>query len=115
MPSQSVAVIGVGTIGASWAAIFLAQGYDVRASDPSPQGEAFARRFIANAWPTLEASGHSANERCPGEPGQLLRECQTRPHEAPSALSKPECFVRSCEAHDSSRGADVMGLRSYLR
>jgi carnitine 3-dehydrogenase len=57
MPSQTVAVVGVGTIGASWAAIFLAQGYDVRATDPSPQGEAFARRFIANAWPTLETLG----------------------------------------------------------
>ncbi|MFA6267231.1 MAG: 3-hydroxyacyl-CoA dehydrogenase NAD-binding domain-containing protein [Pseudolabrys sp.] len=55
--SKSVAVIGAGTIGASWAAIFLAQGYDVRASDPSPQGEAFARRFIANAWPTLQTLG----------------------------------------------------------
>ena len=57
MPSQTVAVIGAGTIGASWAAIFLAQGRDVRASDPSPQGEAFARRFSANAWPTLETLG----------------------------------------------------------
>ena len=55
--SKSVAVIGAGTIGASWASIFLAQGYDVRASDPSLQGEAFARRFIANAWPTLETLG----------------------------------------------------------
>ena len=55
--SKAVAVVGAGTIGASWAAIFLAQGYDVRATDPSPQGEAFARRFIANAWPTLETLG----------------------------------------------------------
>jgi len=55
--SKSVAVIGAGTIGASWASIFLAQGLAVRASDPSPQGEAFARRFVANAWPTLEALG----------------------------------------------------------
>jgi carnitine 3-dehydrogenase len=55
--AQTVAVIGAGTIGASWAAIFLAQGFDVRASDPSPQGEAFARRFIANAWPTLQTLG----------------------------------------------------------
>jgi len=55
--SKSVAVIGAGTIGASWAAIFLAQGLAVRASDPSPQGEAFARRFVANAWPTLETLG----------------------------------------------------------
>lgn len=55
--SKAVAVVGAGTIGASWAAIFLAQGYDVRATDPSPQGEVFARRFIANAWPTLETLG----------------------------------------------------------
>lgn len=55
--SKTVAVIGAGTIGASWAAIFLAQGCDVRAADPSPQGEAFARRFVANAWPTLETLG----------------------------------------------------------
>ena len=55
--SKAVAVVGAGTIGASWAAIFLAQGYDVRATDPSPQGKAFARRFIANAWPTLETLG----------------------------------------------------------
>src|SRR5665647_2597304 len=53
--SQRIAVIGAGTIGASWAAIFLARGHDVAASDPSPNGEAFARRFIDNAWPTLQA------------------------------------------------------------
>ncbi len=51
---QRIAVIGAGTIGASWAAYFLAQGLEVAAYDPSPNGEAFARRFIDNAWPTLE-------------------------------------------------------------
>jgi 3-hydroxyacyl-CoA dehydrogenase len=55
--SQRIAVIGAGTIGASWAAIFLARGHDVAASDPSPSGEAFARRFIDNAWPALETLG----------------------------------------------------------
>ncbi|HEY6027694.1 MAG TPA: 3-hydroxyacyl-CoA dehydrogenase NAD-binding domain-containing protein, partial [Pseudolabrys sp.] len=55
--TQRIAVIGTGTIGASWAAIFLARGLDVAASDPSPEGEAFARRFIANAWPTLDKLG----------------------------------------------------------
>jgi len=55
--SQRIAVIGAGTIGASWAAIFLARGHDVAVSDPAPEGEAFARRFIANAWPTLEKLG----------------------------------------------------------
>ncbi len=54
MPKR-IAVIGAGTIGASWAAYFLARGFEVSASDPSPNGEAFARRFIDNAWPALEA------------------------------------------------------------
>ena len=53
MPKR-IAVIGAGTIGASWAACFLARGFDVAAHDPSPDGEAFARRFIDNAWPALE-------------------------------------------------------------
>lgn len=54
MPKR-IAVIGAGTIGASWAAYFLARGFEVGAYDPSPNGEAFARRFIDNAWPALEA------------------------------------------------------------
>src|SRR5579863_8628340 len=57
---RKVAVIGVGTIGASWAAYFLSRGLDVTASDPAPQGEEFARRYIAQAWPTLEKLGGMA-------------------------------------------------------
>src|SRR6185437_11714619 len=53
MPKR-VSVIGAGTIGSSWAAYFLARGFEVGAYDPSPNGEAFARGFIDNAWPTLE-------------------------------------------------------------
>jgi len=52
--ARRVSVIGAGTIGASWAAYFLARGFEVGAYDPLPNGEAFARRFIDNAWPTLE-------------------------------------------------------------
>jgi len=64
--SKRVSVIGAGTIGASWVAIFLARGFTVAGCDPAPQGEAFARRFIDNAWPTLDklglvAKGASAN------------------------------------------------------
>ena len=55
--AKRVAVIGTGTIGASWAACFLARGLEVCAYDPAPNGEAFARRFIDSAWPTLEKIG----------------------------------------------------------
>ncbi|MGO9330081.1 MAG: 3-hydroxyacyl-CoA dehydrogenase NAD-binding domain-containing protein, partial [Steroidobacteraceae bacterium] len=33
--TRRVAVIGAGTIGASWAAIFLARGFEVAATDPA--------------------------------------------------------------------------------
>src|SRR6187455_309059 len=52
--TKRISVIGAGTIGASWAAYFLARGFEVSAYDPAPNGEDFARRFIDNAWPTLE-------------------------------------------------------------
>ena len=54
---RHVAVLGAGTIGASWAAFFLARGLSVAASDPAPHGEDFLRRFVDNAWPALEALG----------------------------------------------------------
>jgi carnitine 3-dehydrogenase len=54
---QRVAVIGTGTIGASWAALFLARGLDVVASDPAPDAETLLRQRIADAWPVLERLG----------------------------------------------------------
>src|SRR4026209_1634726 len=52
--TKRISVIGAGTFGAGWAAYFLARGFEVAAYDPAPNGEDFARRFIDNAWPTLE-------------------------------------------------------------
>ena len=49
-----VGVIGTGTIGASWAAYFLARGMEVQAWDPAPDAEAALRAFVDGAWPTLE-------------------------------------------------------------
>ncbi len=57
MSVTKVAVIGAGTIGASWAAYFLSRGLDVTASDPAPNAEAFARGYVTNAWPTLQKLG----------------------------------------------------------
>ncbi len=54
---RRVAVIGTGTIGASWAAYFLARGLSVAASDPAPGAEAALRHFVAAAWPALVRLG----------------------------------------------------------
>jgi 3-hydroxyacyl-CoA dehydrogenase len=64
-PIRRIAIIGTGVIGASWAALFLANGLDVVATDVAPGAEAALKRFVAAAWPALQrlglASGASLN------------------------------------------------------
>ena len=58
-PIRRVAIIGTGVIGASWAALFLAKGLDVVATDIAPDAEIKLRRFVDAAWPALKALGLS--------------------------------------------------------
>ena len=63
-PIRRIAVVGTGVIGASWAALFLARGLEVVATDPAPDAEARLRKFVAAAWPALERLGlsHGASQ-----------------------------------------------------
>ena len=56
-PIRRVAVIGTGVIGASWTALFLANGLEVVATDIAPNAEAALRRFVDAAWPALKRLG----------------------------------------------------------
>src|SRR6202021_3294377 len=52
-----VAIIGTGGIGASGAALFLAKGLEVVATDIAPNADAALKSFIATAWPALKRLG----------------------------------------------------------
>ncbi len=54
---EHVAVIGAGTIGASWAALFLAHGLEVRVHDPDPDIEPRVRATVDSLAPILGALG----------------------------------------------------------
>jgi carnitine 3-dehydrogenase len=54
-----IAIVGTGVIGASWAAYYLARGFDVVATDPGPQAEANLRKYVDDAWPLLTQVGLS--------------------------------------------------------
>lgn len=56
-PVRRVAIIGTGVIGASWAALFLAKGLHVVATDVAPNAEVALKRFVETAWPALERLG----------------------------------------------------------
>ena len=56
-PIRRIAIVGTGVIGASWAAQYLARGFDVVATDPAPNAEANLRKYVDEAWPQLIAIG----------------------------------------------------------
>src|SRR5712671_1038462 len=56
-PIRRVTIIGTGVIGASWAALYLAKGLEVVATDIAPNAEAALKRFVEAAWPALERLG----------------------------------------------------------
>jgi len=58
-PVRRIAIVGTGVIGASWAAEFLARGFDVVATDPAPKAEANLREYIDEAWKDLTSIGLS--------------------------------------------------------
>jgi 3-hydroxyacyl-CoA dehydrogenase len=60
-PIRRIAIVGTGVIGASWAALFLAHGLEVIATDPAPNAEENLREYIDNAWPALEQLGLSSD------------------------------------------------------
>jgi len=57
---RRIAIVGTGVIGASWAAYYLARGFDVAATDPGAQAETNLRKYIDEAWPLLRQVGLSA-------------------------------------------------------
>ncbi|MEM6667958.1 MAG: 3-hydroxyacyl-CoA dehydrogenase NAD-binding domain-containing protein [Pseudomonadota bacterium] len=64
---ENTAVLGAGVIGASWVSLFLAAGKNVSVHDPSAAAEASVRRYVEDAWPTLEQLGLTQN----GDPAAL--------------------------------------------
>jgi 3-hydroxyacyl-CoA dehydrogenase len=58
-PVRRIAIVGTGVIGASWAAEFLARGFDVVATDPAPNAESNLRKSIDEAWKDLTSIGLS--------------------------------------------------------
>jgi len=81
---KSIAIVGTGVIGASWAAQYLARGIDVIATDPAPNAEEKLRRYVDEAWALLTKVGLS--------PGASVRRLRFTPN-MKEALAKAD-FVQ---------------------
>lgn len=55
----TVGVVGTGVIGASWVALYLANGLQVIVADPAPDAEQQLKSRLSEMWPSLEKLGLS--------------------------------------------------------
>ncbi len=97
-----IAILGAGTIGASWAAYFLARGMEVRAYDPAPDGERRLRDYITRVWPHLEQLGLAPNadpDRVTfhTEPAAAVREMPLVQENAPENLDLKRALLAAAE------------------
>ncbi len=97
---RRVAVVGTGTIGASWAALFLARGLHVTASDPAPDAAERLGGFIKRAWPALERLGLATGARADAwrmasGPEEAVAEAEFVIENAPERIElKQELYAR---------------------
>ncbi|KAN0110009.1 3-hydroxyacyl-CoA dehydrogenase, NAD binding domain containing protein [Hyaloscypha variabilis] len=68
--SGPVAVVGCGSIGASWAALFAAYGLVTQVYDPNPTAEIFLNTIVEETVKTLAPLGHFTDK---GESDHLAR------------------------------------------
>jgi carnitine 3-dehydrogenase len=62
---KRIGLVGIGSVGCGWAAIYVARGYKVTVCDPAPDAEKRARAFIVDTWDALRKLGIATSERAP--------------------------------------------------
>ena len=94
-----IALLGTGTIGASWATYFLARGFSVTAWDPAPDTAGRLRAFVNAAWPAMERLGL--------EPG--ADPARVRVVEEPEAAVEGAVFVQENAPEDVALKRELYG------
>ena len=96
-------VVGAGTIGCSWAALFLAKGFQVSIHDPAAGAELRAREFIENAWPTLLQLEVACSDALPAfefhdSAAAAVAGCQFVQESGPENLQSKQLLLADMEA-----------------
>ncbi len=116
---RRVGIIGAGTIGASWAAYFLARGLEVDAWDPAPDAEEKLRAFVGGAWPVLEKLDCVVVGADPGrirfhvEPAEAVAGAEFVQESAPEHLDVKQSLyaeVNAALAQDAILASSTSGL-----
>lgn len=114
-----IAVLGAGTIGSSWAALFAATGRQVIVYDPSANAREQVLKMIENTAPALaqlgwENAGNSAAVSFTDDPVEAVRDADFIQESVPERLDIKFSLFASIEPHLKSGvivGSSTSGLR----
>ncbi|MBA9025307.1 L-carnitine dehydrogenase [Peribacillus huizhouensis] len=104
---KQVTVVGTGVIGNGWIARFLAQGYDVIATDPAKSAESRMRTAIDKAWPALLKKGLAAEaskDRLTFEPNltKAVLNADLIQENAPERIELKQTLIQTIDQHAKS-------------
>ena len=110
-----IAIVGTGTIGASWATHYLARGFDVVATDPAPGAEAKLRSYVDAAWDTaitLGLAGGASRDRL-GFTADLREAVSGADFVQENAPERPDLKVKLfAEIDDATPGGAIIASSS---
>lgn len=101
--SRTVAVVGTGVIGASWAAYYLSRGFIVVAADPADGAEDRLRAWVEQFWPALETLGladgaSTANLRFTPSIADAVRDAEFVQENGPERLEVKRAMLAEIES-----------------
>ncbi|MDK3017304.1 3-hydroxyacyl-CoA dehydrogenase NAD-binding domain-containing protein [Pseudodonghicola flavimaris] len=122
MNFPDTAILGAGTIGMSWAALFAATGRRVAVYDPAPDAEAKVLHFVETAAQTLSAlgwaqAGDTSGLRFTRDPADAVTGAGFVQESVPERLEIKHDLYRAIEpalAADAIIGSSTSGLKLSL-
>ncbi len=101
--SRTIAVVGTGVIGASWAAYYLAHGFTVVAADPADGAEHRLEAAVGRCWPALETLGLAegaamANLRFTPSLPEAVRDAELVQESGPERLQSKRTMLAEMES-----------------
>lgn len=103
-----VGLIGAGTIGSGWAALYLARGHEVLVHDPGPEAETRIGAYLDHVWPLVRRTVPEALAEVPGGKLRLVAEAEAVAgvdlvHESgPESLDSKRAIYARVEEHAES-------------
>lgn len=106
---RTVAIVGTGTIGASWACLFLAHGVNVVATDIRSGAEVELRTAVDHLWPSLRTAVANLGRR--GElsfSSDLTEACSTADFVQENATERLDAKIALMQKVDKATRPDVV-------